>query len=98
MNIIIEFATFYLMFWWVMSILYKDNLAVNNIEKLGNWIGHKTIFGKFFLGVSECNFCLENHIASIMAVCYSYYLFDYHYLIWGILCASINSWIRTFTE
>ena len=94
MSTIIEFFTFYLMFWWVMSILYKDNLAPNKLEKIGIWIGHRNILGRFFIGVSECNFCLENHVACIMAACYSYYLWDYHYLIWGMLCASLSSILR----
>lgn len=94
MNIIIEFCTFYLMFWWLMCIITKDNFAYNKLESFGNWIGHKTILGKFFLGVSECNFCLENHVATILSIVYSYYLYDYHCLIWGFMCASLSSILR----
>ena len=101
---ILEFIVFYLLFWWVMSILYKDNFAPNVLERIGNWIGHRRMVGKFFIGVSTCDFCLENHTASIMAIGYFCYLYnpsypiDYHYLIWGMLCVSINSWIRSYLK
>lgn len=144
MNIIIEFATFYFMFWWTMSILYKGNFIQNALERLGNWFNEKQtrsiflmgftlviqLFGVFLLtkidvfglipivisivltimviiserignillGISECNFCLENHVATIIAISYSCYTTDVKYLIWGFLCASINSWIRTFIK
>ena len=42
-TLIIEFATFYLLFWWVMSILYKDNFIFNKLESLGHWFNEKPI-------------------------------------------------------
>jgi hypothetical protein len=93
---ILEFAIFYLLFWWVMNILYKDNWIPNRLESIGNWFKQKSLLSNFFLGVSECNFCLENHTATILAIGYYSYCLDYRVLIWGFLCASINSWLRTF--
>ena len=93
-TIIIEFSTFYLLFWWVMCILYKDNFLVNELENVGNWFKKDSILGNFFLDVSECQFCIENHIATIGAVFYSAYTLDYKYLFWGFLCASLSSILK----
>lgn len=97
--IIIEFITFYLLFWWVMSILYTTTFRIQaRIEKIGHYFKAKSFVSNFILDLSECLFCIENHIATIGAISYSYYCLDYKYLIWGLLCASINSWIRTFLK
>ena len=101
-SVILEFIIFYLLFWWVMSILTKDNWIPNKLENIGNWFKKNSLLSNLFLGVSECKFCLENHVASLMAVGYFFYLYnpsypiDYYYLIWGFMCASINSWLREF--
>jgi len=87
---IIEFIVFYLLFWWVMCILYKDNILMRILEGAGN--GTKIRPLKWFLlGVSECEFCMENHTATIGAIAYSCYHWDINYLYWGFLCASISS-------
>ena len=93
---IIEFATFYFMFWWVMSILYKDNLIHRKLEQLGISIGHNTKQGSFICSLGECKFCIESHTATILAIGYYSYCLDYRCLIWGFICSSINSWFRTF--
>lgn len=95
---ILEFTVFYFMFWWVMSILYKDNLIHRLLEKTGQRLGQATLIGKFFDSLSQCKFCIENHTATTLAIGYAYYCQDIKILIWGFLCASINSWIRTFLK
>lgn len=48
------FIVFYFMFWWVISIITKDNLIQNTLEGLGQWIAYKrennTDFFLFFFG------------------------------------------------
>jgi hypothetical protein len=93
-----DFIIFYLLFWWVIQIMTKDNWIPSKLENIGNWFKQRSLLSNFFLGVSECSFCLENHTATIGAVLYYSYCLDYRVLIWGFLCASINSWLRTFVE
>ena len=91
-----EFIIFYLLFWWVIQIMTKDNWIPSKLENIGNWFKQKSLLSEFFLGASECSFCLENHTATIGAVLYYSYCLDYRVLIWGFLCASINAWLREF--
>ena len=80
-----------------MSILYKGNLVHNKLENIGHWFKANSFLSNFFLDLSECKFCIENHTATIGAVLYYSYWLDYKVLIWGFICASINSWLREFT-
>lgn len=91
-----EFIIFYLVFWWVMSILYKGNQAAKFLEDNGNKLKQHSFLNKWVLGIGRCNFCLENYISSFLIIGYCYYLQDISFWYWGILCASINSWLRTF--
>jgi hypothetical protein len=93
-----EFVIFYLLFWWVMSIIYKENWIQGKLEDIGHWFKQGSFLNNFFLDLSECNFCIESHTATVGAVLYFSYCLDYRVLIWGFLCASINSWMRTFME
>ena len=93
---IINFIIFYLVFWWVMSILYKDNMIHNKLEGLGLKLGRNTSVGGFIDSLSQCKFCIENHTSTLMAVSYAYYCQDIKIVIWGFICTSINSWLREF--
>jgi hypothetical protein len=84
------------MFWWVMGILYKDNMIHTKLENLGIWFGQRTKVGGFITSLSQCKFCIENHTGTIMAVSYSAYCQDINIAIWGVLCTSINYWLREF--
>ena len=91
-----QFLIFYLVFWWVMGILYKDHLIHNKLEAIGIKLGQNTKLGGFFDSLSQCKFCIENHTSTIMAICYYCYCQDIRVLIWGVLCTSINYWLREF--
>ena len=93
-----DFIIFYLVFWWVMGILYKDNMIQNKLESLGIWFGQRTIVGGLITSLSQCKFCIENHTSTIMAISYYCYCQDIKVLIWGILCTSINYWLREFMK
>lgn len=93
-----QFIIFYFMFWWVMSILYKDNVIHSKLESLGIKIGPKNIVGGLVCSLSTCKFCIESHTATLLAISYYLYTEDLNVLIWGFLCASINSWLRTFLQ
>jgi hypothetical protein len=77
-----------------MAALYKDNKLPNNLECLGNKIGYKHTVGWFFLKLSECKFCMDSWGGLFMASMYCYYVYDYKFIIWGIMCASINAIFR----
>jgi hypothetical protein len=99
MNLLIEFATFYGLFWWVMCVLYKDNKIQSLLNNVGIWLQTKTpigLIGRIVQGVGLCKFCIESHTATLGAIGYSCYWLEPHYLIWGFLCASINGFIREF--
>lgn len=89
-----DFIIFYLLFWWVMGILYKDNMIHTQLERLGIWLGQRTLIGGLITSLSQCKFCIETHTGTLMAVSYSAYLYDYNYLYWGFLCAAINRILR----
>ena len=91
-----QFIIFYLVFWWVMGILYKDNMIHSKLENLGIWFGQRTIVGGLITSLSQCKFCIENHTSTILAISYYLYCQDIKVLIWGILCTSINYWLREF--
>ena len=93
---LIEFFIFYLVFWWVMTILYKNNFIFNKLEKVGHRFKANGVLSNFFLSLSECKFCIENHASTLGAICYFSYCLDYKVLFWGLFCASINSWLREF--
>ena len=95
-ELMFEFGVFYFMFWWVMSIFYKDNAIHRMLEDIGIWIGQRTFVGGFVCSLGECKFCIESHTATLIAIGYYLYTGDIKVLIWGFLCASINSWLRTF--
>jgi hypothetical protein len=85
-----SFIIFYLVFVWVCNILFKDNLLPNRLET----ISQKLKNDWFFIGVSECLFCMRWWIAFCMAAWYSLYMYDYQYLFWAIYCSSISSIIN----
>lgn len=91
-----EFIIFYIVLYWVMQVLTKDNWIPNRLEKVGNWFKQKSLLSNFFLGVAECSFCLENHTATIGAIAYYSYCLDYRVLIWGVFFASINAWLGEY--
>jgi hypothetical protein len=93
-----QFIVFYLVFWWVMGILYKDNLIHRKLEELGIKIGQNTKLGGLIDSLSQCKFCIENHTSTILASSYYFYCGDIKVLIFGILCTSINYWLREFIK
>jgi len=91
------FLVFYLVFHWLTCILYKNNAAFNAMEDIGNGFKKGTVLNKFFLGVAECEFCLNNWIATGLCLPLAY-LVDSHYIIWGILSASISAILSKCTK
>jgi hypothetical protein len=97
-SMIQQFIIFYLVAYWAIKVITKDNWIQGKLESIGNWFKQKSMLSNFFLGAAECPFCLENHTATIGAVIYYSYCLDYRVLIWGVFFASINAWLREFME
>lgn len=93
---ILEFGVFYLVFWWVVTVLCTNNKASKFLEEKGNKLKKGTILNKWFLGVSRCQFCFENYVAALCVLGYHAYTGEYYFWYWGVLYTSINSWLRTF--
>ena len=83
----------YLVWYWIMCILYKDNLLPNKLENLGHKLG-KNIVGYFILGVSECRFCMDFWSSSFAGLIAFSYCLDYKYLLIGVFYSSISAHFR----
>ena len=83
------FIVFFLFFWWVRIILFKYELPI----KIQALAAKKR--SKFLNDLSECEFCIENHIACIIAVGFCFYCQDYIYLTYGPMSAALSNIIKT---
>jgi hypothetical protein len=87
---------------WLM--IKPMNLGENIHTKIPNKVGfciHSffVVFfelGKMLQKLGLCQFCMESHTATLLAIGYSCYWSDPNYLYWGFMCAAINGWLRTF--
>lgn len=86
-----SFAIFYLVFYLISKIITKDNWIFNKLENIGNWFKKGSVLNWFFIEVSQCLFCINNWLATICTVPVAIYYFDFKYLMWGILSASISA-------
>jgi hypothetical protein len=89
-----KFIVFYLVWYWVMCILYKNNYLPNKLETLGNKIGYKNLIGWFLIEVSECKFCMDFWTATLLGVVNFAYFNNYYYLFVGVFCSSISAHFR----
>ena len=96
---ILDFVIFYLVFWWVMGILYKDNKIHTKLENLAIWIGQRTFIGGLVQSLSQCKFCIENHTMVILSTGY-YFLYEQDIRVFWciIIFTAINSWLREFMK
>lgn len=79
-----HFIIFYLVWYWFMCIMYKNNFLPNKIDALGQKLNSELI-----QDLGECKFCMNFWSSSVFAVCLGLYMGDYNYLMWGIYSASI---------
>ena len=85
MQFLTDFIIFFLVFWWVMLIIYK----VNAPEKLYNRFKNK-----FIDQLTSCEFCMESHIACLLAIPLAFYLLDLKFLLFGIMSASLSNILK----
>lgn len=89
----ITFIQFFLVFYYVCIIAYKLEVP-NKIKKL-----QKTPFlGRFFYELSQCEFCMENHLAFALAIWISYYFFDWSMLIYAPMSAALSQIIKRMSN
>lgn len=84
-----EFIILFLLWHWVMTALYKDNLLPNKIEQLG----HKIKFN-LLLDLSECKFCMGTWGALFLCSGYAVYEGDCFIVLWGFMFASLEALIK----
>ncbi len=89
-----SFLIFYIVWYWAMCVLYKDNMLPNKLENLGHKFKKNTFCAWFFLGLSECKFCMNFWSSSIGGLGLCLYWWDYQYLFWGIFCSSITAFFE----
>ena len=80
-----DLLIFYLVFHWIMCIFYKLNVHLKLYD---------LITTKFIDELTSCEFCMETHVANLMAICLFVYSGDYWHLLFGILSASISNIIK----
>lgn len=79
------FIQFFLVFWWLMLIIYK----VNAPQKLYNRFKYK-----FIDKITSCEFCMESHLACLLAIPLAYYYQDPKLLLYGIMTASLSNILK----
>ena len=83
------FIVFYLVWYFCMQILYKENWLPNKIDSVAHVFNINSFFGGLLLELSECKFCQNFWTSTIAAIIAASYYMDYKYLFWGVFCASI---------
>jgi len=85
MIFLIQFVQFFLVFWWVMLIIYKINLP----QKLYNRFKYK-----FIDKLTSCEFCMESHLACLLAIPLALYYLNPKLLLFGIMSASLSNILK----
>jgi hypothetical protein len=80
-----DFIAFFLLFKWFMLVYYKTGIPVKLYNIFQN---------KFIDQLTECEFCQESHISTIM--CFFYYLYcgDEIVLFYGFMSASLSNILK----
>lgn len=85
MQFLTHFIVFFLIFWWFMLIIYK----VNAPQKLYNRFKYT-----FIDKLTSCEFCMESHIACLLAIPLVFYYQDPKLLLCGIMSASLSNILK----
>ena len=85
MSFIIHFVQFFLLFSWLMLIIYKINLP----PKLYNRFKYK-----FIDKLTSCEFCMESHLACLLAIPLAICYQDPKLLLCGFMAAALSNILK----
>ena len=80
-----DFIKFFLFFWWVMIILYKNNIP----QKFYNKFKYKLIDK-----LTNCEFCMESHIGTFLSIGLVFLYSDLNYLFFGFMAAALSNILK----
>jgi len=81
----IVFITWFLLFWWLMLVYYKLNLNI----KIYNLLPYK-----FIDDLTNCEFCQESHIGTILSACLYVYTGDYYFFLYGFMFSALSNLLK----
>jgi len=85
-----EFLAFFLVYHYLLILFYKWD-APKFIRKL-----QKTpLLGRFFYDLSECEFCMENHIAFAFAAPIYIYTSNLVVFLFAIMATALSQLLKT---
>jgi len=82
---IIEFIVFFLVFWWLMLIMYRQNIPV----RLYNRFKYKLIDK-----LTNCEFCMESQTATALAIILALHYQDHLILLYGPMSAALSNILK----
>jgi len=82
---LIEFIVFFLVFWWLMCIMYKLNIPVKLYNKFNN---------TFIDKLTNCEFCMESHSATLLAIIMAVHHQDHLILLYGPMSAALSNILK----
>jgi hypothetical protein len=85
MTFLTEFIVFFLGFWWFMLILYKLNMPIKLYNKFNN---------TFLDKLTNCEFCMESHLATALAIILALHHQNYLILLYGPMSAALSNIIK----
>ncbi len=85
---ITEFIYFILIHWGVLVIAYKYEIK-SRIQRLSN-----KMRWKFLHELSECEFCIEHHLAIVPSVLFAIGFGEWFYLLFPFMGASLFNFIK----
>ena len=80
-----HFLYFFLFFWWIMLIIYKLELPIKLYNRFST---------KFIDELTNCEFCMESHTATLLAIILAIY--DQNHLI--LLYAPMSALDQAISE
>ena len=76
----IDFIVFFLFFWWIMLIFYKLELPIKIYNKSKR---------EFIDQLTSCEFCMESHMATILAIILAVIQQDYTVILYAPMSAAL---------
>jgi hypothetical protein len=85
MTFLTEFLVFFLVFWWLMLIMYKQSIPVRLYNKFKYKIIDK---------LTNCDFCMESHTATALAIILALHHQNHLILLYGPMSAALSNILK----
>jgi len=84
-----EFLSFFLVYYYIILLFYKWQLPslIKKAQKL-------PIIGRFFYDLSECEFCMENHMALLFAAPLYVYTGNLVVFLFAIMATALSQLLK----